>query len=84
MRQNIKKFASIISTTLPIFEPIYEFGSLQVPGQKGFSDLRPIFSNKEYIGCDMIEGQGVDKILDLHAIDLPSESIGLVLCFDTL
>ncbi len=84
MRQNIKDFASIINTTFPIIEPIYEFGSLQVTTRKGFADLRPIFSNKEYIGCDMIECQGVDKILDLHAIDLPTESIGLVLCFDTL
>lgn len=84
MRQNIKDFANIVSTTLPIIEPIYEFGSFQVPKQIGFADLRPLFPNKEYIGCDMREGVGVDKILDLHAIDLPSESVGVVLCFDTL
>ena len=32
----------------------------------------------------MREGTGVDKILDLHNIDLPSESVGTVLCLDTL
>jgi len=32
----------------------------------------------------MREGPGVDKILDLHDIKLPSESVGAVLCFDTL
>ena len=84
MRQNIKDFANIVSTILPIIEPIYEFGSFQVPEQIGFADLRPLFPNKEYIGCDMREGPGVDKILNLHAIDLPSESVGVVLCFDTL
>ncbi len=84
MRQNIKDFASIVSTTLPIIEPIYEFGSFQVPKQIGFADLRPLFHNKKYIGCDMREGPGVDKILNLHAIDLTSESVGVVLCFDTL
>lgn len=84
MRKNIKNFAAIISKTLPIMEPIYEFGSLQVDEQIGFSDLRPLFPQKTYIGCDMREGIGVDKILNLHAIELPSESVGLVLCFDTL
>lgn len=84
MRKNIKDFANIVNITLPIIEPIYEFGSFQVPGQVGFMDLRPLFPNKEYIGCDMREGPGVDKILNLHAIDLPSESVGVVLCFDTL
>ena len=84
MRQSIKDFAGILSATFPIREPIYEFGALQVQGQIGFADLRPLFHNKEYIGCDMREGPGVDKILNLHAIDLPSESVGLVLCFDTL
>lgn len=84
MRQNIKDFANIVSTILPIIEPIYEFGSFQVPEQIGFADLRPLFPNKEYIGCDMREGPGVDLILNLHAIDLTSESVGVVLCFDTL
>jgi len=32
----------------------------------------------------MREGPGVDKILDLHTIDVPSDSVGTVLCFDTL
>ena len=84
MRQNIKDFANIVSTILPIIEPIYEFGSFQVLEQIGFADLRPLFPNKEYIGCDMREGPGVDKILNLHAIDLPYESVGVVLCFDTI
>jgi len=32
----------------------------------------------------MRQGTGVDTILDLHAIDLPDDSVGTVLCFDTL
>lgn len=84
MRKNVKAFATLISETLPIGEPIYEFGSFQVPEQIGFADLRPLFKDKEYVGCDMREGPGVDKILDLHAVDLPSNFVGLVLCLDTL
>jgi 2-polyprenyl-3-methyl-5-hydroxy-6-metoxy-1,4-benzoquinol methylase len=32
----------------------------------------------------MREGLGVDRILDLHDIDLPSESAGTIICLDTL
>jgi SAM-dependent methyltransferase len=84
MRESIKEFVKIVAETLPVLEPIYEFGSLQVAGQEGFADLRPVFAGKEYVGCDMREGAGVDKILNLHDIDLPSETVGTVLILDTL
>jgi len=84
MRENIKQFVTITATCLPCPEPIYEFGALQVPGQEGFANLRPIFPGCDYVGADMREGLGVDKILDLHSIDLPTESVGTVLCLDTL
>ena len=84
MRQTIKDLVSIVVSTLPIKEPIYEFGSLQVSGQEGFADLRPLFPGKEYVGVDMRQGIGVDQILNLHKINLPQESVGTVICLDTL
>ena len=84
MRQTIKDFVCLASTSLPVVEPIYEFGAFQVPSQEGFSDLRSLFPGRNYIGADMREGPGVDVILNLHSIDLPSESVGMVLCLDTL
>jgi SAM-dependent methyltransferase len=84
MRESIKQFVKICSETLPIWEPIYEFGALQVEGQEEFADLRPIFPGKEYIGADLRNGPGVDVILDLHDINLPAESVGTVLILDTL
>jgi SAM-dependent methyltransferase len=84
MRRSVKDFVSIVAASLPIHEPVYEFGSLQVGGQEGFADLRHLFPEKNYVGCDIHEGTGVDKVLDLHAIDLPSECVGTVLCIDTL
>lgn len=84
MRESIKQFVRITATCLPLLEPIYEFGALQVPGQEGFADLRTIFPECDYVGADMREGPGVDRVLDLHSIDLPSESVGSVLCLDTL
>jgi ubiquinone/menaquinone biosynthesis C-methylase UbiE len=74
----------ITSKCFPLLEPIYEFGALQVPGQEIIADLRPIFPGCDYVGVDMCEGPGVDRVLDLQSIDLPSESVGSVLCLDTL
>jgi len=84
MRELIRQFVEICAQTLPISEPIYEFGSFQVPGQEDLADLRPFFPGKKYVGADMREGPGVDIILNLHHIDLPSDSIGTVLVMDTL
>lgn len=79
-----KEFVKICTETFSISEPIYEFGSLQVPAQVGFADLRPLFPNKRYIGADMRSGPGVDAILNLHQIELPSRSVGTVLILNTL
>ncbi len=84
MRQSIKDFVSIVADELQIKEPIYEFGSLQVAGQESFADLRPLFPGLEYVGADMREGPGVDKVLNLPNINLPQESVGTVICMDTL
>jgi len=84
MRELIRQFVKICAETLPISEPIYEFGSLQVPGQEGFADLRPFFPGKKYIGADMRKGPGVDVILNLHNINLPSETVGTIFILDTL
>lgn len=83
MRDFIKQLVRISAETLPLREPIYEFGSLQVPGQEGFADLRPFFPGKRYVGADMRPGPGVDMIMDLHHLDLPDESAGTVLSLDT-
>ncbi len=56
MRKIVKHFIKICAETLPISEPIYEFGALQVPRQEGFADLRPFFPGRKYIGADMQEG----------------------------
>lgn len=84
MRGSIKQLVKICSETLPISEPIYEFGSLQGPPQKEFANLRPFFPGKKYIGADMRKGTGVDVVLNVIKIDLPSESVGTVLLMDTI
>ena len=78
------ELVELIAKTIEIPEPIYEFGSFQVPGQEEFADLRKYFPGKTYVGCDMREGLGVDKIMNFHSLELESSSVGTVICIDTL
>jgi SAM-dependent methyltransferase len=64
--------------------PILEFGSLQVPGQEGYSDLRRFFPGKEYIGSDMRPGLGVDVVDDMEMSQFAPSSMGTILCFETV
>lgn len=84
MRKSILDLVRLAIDSLPFAEPIFEFGALQVAGQEGFADLRPLFSGREYVGCDLRAGPGVDRVLDLHRLDLPTGSVGSALCLDTL
>ncbi len=43
-----------------------------------------MFPNRKYVECDIREGRGVDKILDLHDTRLPPEDIGTVLILDAV
>lgn len=84
MRKPIWKYVKLAIDSLPIEEPVYEFGAYQVEEAPENSDLRPLLSDKDYIGCDMRDGPGVDKVLNLHDIDLPDETAGTVFMMDTL
>ncbi|PDW03890.1 methyltransferase domain-containing protein [Candidatus Viridilinea mediisalina] len=84
MRPSIKQFVEICTRHLPIHAPIYEFGSYQVHGQEQFANLRELFPGKAYVGSDMRVGRGVDAVLNLHDLGLPSGSVGTALCLDTL
>lgn len=85
MQEIVKRFVKICAEIVRIEGRIYEFGSLQVPGQEGFADLRPFFPGMEYIGCDMRAGIGVDRIEDLEkGLSMETGSASVVLCMDTL
>ncbi|MGB0069543.1 MAG: hypothetical protein WBQ11_16095 [Isosphaeraceae bacterium] len=62
---------------------MYEFGSFRVEGQEGYANLRGMFSDKVYVGCDMRPGPGVDRVEDVSAINEPDRSAGTVLCTET-
>jgi SAM-dependent methyltransferase len=83
MREHNKAFCRLLAERFDCPEPIFEFGSYQVEGQEGFANLRHFFPHKEYVGCDMRPGPGVDRVLDMTAISLPDCSAGTVLCIET-
>jgi SAM-dependent methyltransferase len=83
MRDHNKAFCRLVAETLDCPGPVFEFGSYQVDGQEGYANLRELFPGKEYIGCDMRPGPGVDRVEDVTAIGLPDGSAGTVLCIET-
>lgn len=85
MREVVKDFVRICSEVLPLIEPIYNFGSRSDACYSGdVMFFKVLYQGKEYYGADMREGYGVDKILDMHKVDLPDNSVGTALCLDTL
>lgn len=84
MRKLIREFVQICSDSIPLQDPIYEFGSRQEKGQEELANLRPLFPGKKYIGADLQPGPGVDTILNLHHIALNPGTAGTVLILDTL
>jgi hypothetical protein len=85
MQEHVILFVKTLSELVPMDSPIYEFGSLQVPGQEGFADLRRFFPGREYIGCDMRAGPGVDRIEDMEkGLTIRDDSASVVFCMDTL
>lgn len=84
MRPAVRDWVEIVARRASGDGPVYEFGAFQVPGQEAIADLRPLFPGREYFGCDMREGPGVDRILDLHGLDLEDGVAGLVISADTL
>ncbi len=83
MRDHTKAFCQIAAETFDCPGPVFEFGSYQVEGQEDYADLRSLFAGKPYVGCDMREGPGVDRVEDVSAIRLPDATVGTVLCIET-
>jgi len=84
MRPNIRHFIELAESIFNLPEPIYEFGSYQIEGQEDITDLRPIFLNKIYVGCDMRAGKGVDRIENVESPSLPSGGVGTVIFVETI
>lgn len=79
----IRRFVADLTRAAELPEPIVEFGSLQVEEDQD-ADLRPLFAGREFVGTDMREGPGVDRVEDLRALTFADGEVGTALCLDTL
>jgi len=84
MRKLVRDWVRLLADTVPMPEPIVEFGSFQVEGMREVADLRPLFPGKRYLGTDLRAGPGVECLLDLHRVGLRDETAGAILVLDTL
>jgi len=83
MRDHTKAFCRLVADTFDCPGPVYEFGSYQVEGQEGYADLRSLFPNRPFVGCDMRAGPGVDRVEDVSHLTLGDRVAGTVLCIET-
>src|SRR5258708_35764991 len=84
MRDNVKAFIALAARAFDPPAPVVEIGACQTAGQEGFADLRALFAGKVYLGCDAAPGPGVDRIEDVHALSFADDSVGTIVCADTL
>ena len=84
MRPFIRDFVVEAIDRLPFAEPIVEIGSRPASGQEEMADLRPLLPGREFIGCDIQPGVGVDRIEDIHALTFEDDSVGTILALDTI
>ena len=84
VRPTVRNFALDVAQNFDLGEPLLEMGARAAEGQEDVADLRDVFKAKEHIGCDIQPGPGVDRIEDIHALTFADESIGSVICLETL
>jgi hypothetical protein len=84
MRTTLYKLLKRFTDAGKLPEPIYEFGAYRTPGQESRGHVRDYFPSMRFVGCDMRPGPGVDEVQDLHCLNLPDNSIGTALLFDTI
>jgi len=84
MRDNVRHFVQLLMEVLDLPEPVIEIGSLQIEGQEALGEMRPFFTGRAYLGCDMRPGPGVECLADAHRLPFRDGSAGTVLLLDTL
>lgn len=77
---------ALVGAAVRVFDlqgPVLEIGSRQVQSA-ALADLRPLFPDREYVGCDMEAGPGVDRIERIERLGLPDGWARTVLCLNML
>lgn len=84
MRDNVRAFVEIAARSFDLGGPVYEFGSYLVEEQEYTADLRSVFADHQFVGCDLRPGPGVDRVEDLARLTLRDETARTIICVDTL
>jgi SAM-dependent methyltransferase len=84
LRDITKAFLESCVEVFDFPDPVVEIGSLQVPGQEGYGDIRPYFKGKKFEGCDMRPGPGVDRIENLEKLTFADASLGSIVMLDVI
>jgi len=79
-----RRLLEILAREVPFPGPVVELGSFRVEGQESLADLRPLFPAREYVGCDLRPGSGVDRIEDVEALGFPDGSVASLVSADAL
>lgn len=65
-------------------EPVVEIGSLVVDDSMKPFNVKGLFPQKTFFGIDLRQGFGVDIMGDIEGLPFLPNSIGTLLCFDTI
>ena len=84
MRRAIRKSAELFVECFEPDSPVVEMGSRYLEGWQWLCDLRPLFPNHEFAGCDVRPGLGVDRIEDAQAMARDDGSVATMLMFEVL
>jgi hypothetical protein len=60
MRKAINMCVRLFAETFDGAPPVVEVGAYYPPGYEWLCDLRPYFVGREYVGCDIRSGPGVE------------------------
>ncbi|MBI3282668.1 class I SAM-dependent methyltransferase [Candidatus Curtissbacteria bacterium] len=82
MTKPLRKAVEIICLNLNS-KKVLEIGSRQAENQKNLANLRSLFPTANYLGTDMIDGPGVDRVVDAEKLPFGKGSFDLVLCLET-
>jgi SAM-dependent methyltransferase len=63
---------------------VLDIGSRYEPGYEGVCDRRALFPGRQFIGCDLRSGSGVDRIENAERLSFADASLGTVLILETM
>jgi len=84
MRRAIRRCVEVFAECFEPSGPVVELGARYEPGYAWLGDMRPLFPGRPFIGCDIRQGPGVDRLEDAEQLRLQDASAGTVLLFEVL